>query len=78
MVPRELTLALGALGGFLGSFLVLLGFAGVQVGLLAVTAGLFAEPLAAQFALGLVAARGDESEDQQDDDYDDDGYEQSG
>jgi hypothetical protein len=72
----DLTLALGSLGRFLRRLLVLLRLAGVNVGLVAVAAGLFAEPLAFQFALGPALARGHYGEDQQDCDNDDYGDDQ--
>jgi hypothetical protein len=67
----DLALALSSLGRFLGGLLVLLRLAGVDLGLVAMATGLFAETLAFQFAFGPTLARGPQCEDQEDcDDYD--------
>jgi hypothetical protein len=75
---RKLTLSLGTLGRFLRGLLVVLRFTRVEVGFLAVAAGLFAEPFALQLTLRSPAARRDHGEDQQDYGNDDDGNDQSG
>lgn len=66
----QFPLALGTFGGLLGRLLVLLRFAGVQVGFLAMAPGLFAEALPFPFALGAALARGHRGENEQNDDND--------
>jgi len=78
VVLGEFALALGSLGCFASRFLVILRLAGVYVGLVAVTAGLFAEALAFPFALGAALAAGHHGENQQDGDNDDYGDDQCG
>lgn len=77
MALGQPALALCALRGFLGGFLVLLSLAGVKVRLLAVAPGLFAQALPFPFALDLALARGHYGQDEEDHDYDDDGDDQS-
>ena len=77
VVLGHLALALGSLGGLLGLLLVLLRLAGVNVGYLAVAAGLFAEAFPFPFALGAALARGHCGEDEQNDDDNDYGDDQS-
>jgi hypothetical protein len=77
MALRELALALGALGRFPRRLLVVLRFVRVQVGLLAVAAGLFAQAFAFEFTLRPPAPRRHGGEEQEDYDNDDNGDDQS-
>jgi hypothetical protein len=74
----QLALALGPLCGLPRLFLALLRFAGVQIGLMAMPARLFAEAFTFHFALGTPPARCRHGNDQQNCDYDDYGDDQSG
>lgn len=78
MALGQLTLALGALGGFPSFLLSLLRFAGVEVRFLAMTAGLFTQAFTFLLALSATLARGQRGEHQEDEDYDDYGDDQSG
>src|SRR3954451_1512625 len=75
----QLALALGPFGRFARGLLVLLGFRGVDLGLLTVAPRAFAEAHALEFAplLGFLRGHGDQREDR--DRYDDDdGYHPDG
>jgi len=71
VVLGQLALALGPLGRFPSSLLVVLRLAGVHLGLVAMAAGLLAEALTLPLTLGAAFAARPHGENQQDDyDYD--------
>jgi membrane-associated protein len=78
VVLSQLALTLGSLGSLPRFLLVVLRFAGVDLGLVAVATRLFAESLALQFAAGLGPARCHHDEHQEDQGNDDYGDDQSG
>lgn len=78
MVLGELALALCSFSCFPSRLLMILRLTGVDLGLVAVAAGLFAEAYAFPLALGPALAPGHHGENQQDGDNDDYGDDQSG